>query len=217
MKVMTSSGPANMDLSLNKLPREELREIRAEFDNQGVYVYQAFRAEIAKSAVALGTFGPDFSLNRFTWIKPSLGWMLYRSRYAENRGQEAILRIKIGHQDFQDILRQVVPAIFEPGLSPSVDDWHGKLKLHDLRFQWDPGRDLSMQKIPHLRSLQIGIGPSHIRQYVNNWIMEVTDVTEAIKKLRAVKGRDRPAACPFVERVYDLPVDIKKNLGMQTD
>ena len=213
---MTISGSAYMNLSSSKLPKEELREIRAGFDDQGVYVYQAFCPEIAKSAVALGTFGSESSLNRFTWIKPSLGWMVYRSRYAKNRGQEAILRIKIGHQDFQDILRQVVPAIFEPGLFPSVNDWHGKLKLHDLRFQWDPERDLSMQKIPHLRSLQIGIGPSHIRQYVDNWIMEVTDVTEAIKKLSAVEARDRSAACPFVERVYDLPPDIKKSLGIQT-
>ncbi|HBB34945.1 MAG TPA: hypothetical protein DDZ80_20145 [Cyanobacteria bacterium UBA8803] len=33
----------------------------------------------------MGNFGKGFSLHRMTWIKPSLGWMLYRSGYATKR------------------------------------------------------------------------------------------------------------------------------------
>ena len=47
---------------------------RAEFDEEGVYVYQAFRDSIADYALAHGRFGgPDFNPARMTWIKPSFG------------------------------------------------------------------------------------------------------------------------------------------------
>ena len=58
---------------------------RAEFDEEGVYVYQAFRDSIADYALAHGRFGgPDFNPARMTWIKPSFAWMLYRCGYGHN-------------------------------------------------------------------------------------------------------------------------------------
>jgi hypothetical protein len=38
------------------------------FDEQGIYVYQAFSPDIVKTAVELGTFGKGFGLDRMTWI-----------------------------------------------------------------------------------------------------------------------------------------------------
>ncbi|MCU0544743.1 MAG: DUF4291 domain-containing protein [Oscillatoriaceae cyanobacterium Prado104] len=55
------------------------RKIFAAFDSEGIFVYQAFKAAIADEAVRKQTFGKGFNLERMTWIKPSLGWMLYRS------------------------------------------------------------------------------------------------------------------------------------------
>ena len=76
------------------------------FDEQGPYVYQAFSPQIVEVAVSLGTFGKGFGMDRMTWIKPSLGWMLHRSGYATKTRQEAIARIH---------LKQSVSAIFEKG------------------------------------------------------------------------------------------------------
>ena len=51
---------------------------RAEFDEEGVYVYQAFRDSIADYVLAHGRFGgPDFNPARMTWIKPSFACMLW--------------------------------------------------------------------------------------------------------------------------------------------
>jgi hypothetical protein len=48
-----------------------------------------------------------------TWIKPSFGWMLYRSGYATKHRQESILKIKLTHQGFQEILFQAIPTSFD--------------------------------------------------------------------------------------------------------
>ena len=50
---------------------------RAEFDEEGVYLYQAFRDSIADYVLAHGRFGgPDFNPACMTWIKPSFACML---------------------------------------------------------------------------------------------------------------------------------------------
>ena len=73
---------------------------RAEFNEEGVYVYQAFRDSIADYALAHGRFGgPDFNPARMTWINPSFAWMLYRSGYGhKDQNQKRILKIKVPHE-----------------------------------------------------------------------------------------------------------------------
>ena len=71
------------------------RQILAAFDEGGLFVYQAFSPEIVEAAVERGTFNRGFNLDRMTWIKPSFGWMLYRSGYAGKHRQERIARIRL--------------------------------------------------------------------------------------------------------------------------
>ena len=47
------------------------REIRADFDDRTIVVYQACREATAKPAIEHQKFVPPFSLDRMTWIKPS--------------------------------------------------------------------------------------------------------------------------------------------------
>ena len=47
------------------------KEIRAVYNDKTIRVYQAFNAQVADEAVAKGTFGSHFSMNRMSWIKPS--------------------------------------------------------------------------------------------------------------------------------------------------
>ena len=103
---------------------------RAEYDEEGVYVYQAFGDSIADHALAHGRFGgPDFNPARMTWIKPSFAWMLYRSGYGrKDPGQKRILKIKVPHKVLAEILRQ---CACEHGGGGCVG-----------RVQWDPERDL---------------------------------------------------------------------------
>ena len=71
---------------------EQSRSILADYDEDGIFVYQAFKPNIVEEALRQGTFGKGFNLDRMTWIKPSFGWMLYRSDYATARLQEGIVK-----------------------------------------------------------------------------------------------------------------------------
>lgn len=55
------------------------RHILAQFDDESVVVYQAYRPAIGHFAAAYRYFGGAFSFNRMSWIKPNFLWMMYRS------------------------------------------------------------------------------------------------------------------------------------------
>jgi hypothetical protein len=54
------------------------RQIRADYDDEGIVVYQAFNSEIANAAVKEQKLNasPAYRI-RMTWIKPSWCWMLF--------------------------------------------------------------------------------------------------------------------------------------------
>merc|ERR1719203_2156117 len=78
----------------------------AEWDDEGVYFYQAFNDEIADSAIEHQKFGgPKFNPDRMTWIKPSFAWMLYRAGYGlKDKNQSRVLRVKLSHEAAATIL-----------------------------------------------------------------------------------------------------------------
>ncbi len=193
------------------------RQILANFDKEGIVVYQAFNPSTAEEAVRLGTFGKGFSLERMTWIKPSFGWMLYRSGYATKHNQERILKIKLSHEGFQTILSQGIHTSFEPGLFKSEIDWQLALRQGEVPYQWDPDRDLRLQRLER-RALQVGIRGSVVRDYVNHWILGIEDVTElahAIKEAIANKQRHLPSVPE--ERVYEVSHQIQQTLMQVVD
>jgi hypothetical protein len=75
-----------------------------------------------------------------------------------------------------------------------------------LRVQWDPERNLAGGKLPY-RSLQLGIGRAHARDYATTWVHALEDVTPLVKTLDALRRAgewERAAALLPVERVYEL-------------
>src|ERR1043165_4803179 len=82
----------------------EGRHVMAQFDEETVVVYQAYRPSIGLFAAKHGYFGGDFSLNRMSWIKPNFLWMMYRSGWATKEGQEVVLAVWIARATFDAIL-----------------------------------------------------------------------------------------------------------------
>ncbi|GET40082.1 hypothetical protein MiSe_48900 [Microseira wollei NIES-4236] len=74
MKLVTESYLAQID----RWPKTG-RHILAQFDDESIVVYQAYRPAIGHFAASHGYFGGEFSLNRMSWIKPNFLWMMYRS------------------------------------------------------------------------------------------------------------------------------------------
>jgi len=189
------------------------RQIYANYDNTGVFVYQAFASHIVANALDKGTFGVGFNMDRMTWIKPSFAWMLYRSGYATKTRQEAILKIKLTHAGFLEILSHSVETSYNPRIYDTPDDWRLTLRKSPVRHQWDPERNLKLGKLER-RAIQIGIRGWVVHKYVNEWIIgleEVTDLAHDIQQ--AVKNR-KPLPTVPSEHVYPVSDDLIKRLGV---
>jgi hypothetical protein len=195
------------------MSEEESRRVLAHFDDLGVAVYQAFKPSTVRAAVAKGTFGAGFNLDRMTWIKPSLGWMLHRSEYATKHRMEAIAPVWLRHEGFLEILRQGVPTSFDPRLFESEQVWATALRRSDVRYQWDPDRDLRGWKLDR-RAIQIGIRGETVRRYVEEWIIRVEDVAGLAQAIgRAVSERSKPLPEVPEEREYPLDEALRRTLG----
>lgn len=69
------------------------QHILAQFDDETIVVYQAYKPSIGHFAAEHGYFGGDFSLGRMSWIKPNFLWMMYRSGWGTKPGQEVTLAV----------------------------------------------------------------------------------------------------------------------------
>eukprot|EP00092_Neocalanus_flemingeri_P057383 GFUD01068194.1.p1 GENE.GFUD01068194.1~~GFUD01068194.1.p1 ORF type:complete len:207 (-),score=54.33 GFUD01068194.1:407-1027(-) len=153
-------------------PQAGLNVFHGEWDEDGVYFYQAYCDSIASWALehqALG--GPHFKPTRMTWIKPSLAWMLYRSGYGQKHGQTTVLKVKLPHSAVATLLS---------GSSCKQGGGGGW-----GRVQWDPARDLFMsekagqKRLPRKktqRGIQMGL-KGHLSELYVASIISIEDVT----------------------------------------
>lgn len=194
-----------------------LHEIRAEYDAASIVVYQAYSPGIALPAVQHNRFVPPFSLNRMTWIKPSFLWMMERSNWGKKPGQEHILAVRITRQGWEEALSQAVLTSFERGVYRDHDDWRRQLNEATVHVQWDPERTLRGASLPY-RSIQVGLSRHIIQRYVEEWTVEIRDITPLVRKFSALiqsgKASNANDLLPK-ERVYALPAPIAHRLGMR--
>lgn len=194
------------------------REIWADFDDDGVVVYQAFKPSIATAAVRAQTFprGQGFNRDRMTWIKPSFGWMLHRSAHATKRRMQGVLRIKLRHEGFQEILAQAISTAFEPTVHPDEDTWRRALDASEVRYQWDPDRDLETRPLSR-RALQLGLRGGVVERYVEDWIIEIREMTTLAHEIRdAIRGR-QPLPQGPLERPLPVSAEIRRTLAMDVE
>ena len=191
----------------------EEREIRAAYDEEGLFVYQAYRPQIGSYAAKHGRFGDGFKLDRMTWIKPSFGWMLYRCGYGFKPGQEVVLRIKITHEGWLDALGRAVLSTHDQGVHGEKAFFQRALKASECRVQWDPDRTMALGRMER-RAIQVGLRGSLVPHYVNDWTIEIADVTELAHAVKqAVDSGDDLPEVPE-ERVYEVSPEIRQRLGM---
>ena len=140
--------------------------------------------------------------------------MLYRSGYATKHNQERILKIKLSHNGFQAILSQGIHTSFEPDLFKTEIDWQLALRRGEVRYQWDPDRDLQLRRLER-RALQVGIRGSVLSNYVNHWILGIEDVTELAHAIKeAVESKQKQLPLVPEERVYEVSAQIQQILQM---
>jgi hypothetical protein len=191
------------------------RQVRADFDEGSIVVYQAYGPAIAGPAAAAGRFGAGFKRSRMTWIKPSFLWMMYRCGWARKPGQERVLAIRISRVGFEWALTRSAFAHYDTALHADHDAWRASLG-EPVRIQWDPERDLHLQPLAH-RSIQIGLGGEAVGRYCDSWIQEIRDVTGLAHECRRMlteQGIEAASRLLPVERPYPVPSAIAAHVGM---
>lgn len=184
------------------------RQVRALYDDDSVTVHQAYPVRIAGPAVAAGRFVPPFSMTRMTWIKPSFLWMMYRCGWARKSGQERVLSIRISRTGFEWALAHSCLSHAERPTYPSREAWQERRDSSPVRVQWDPERDVAGNPLSW-RSIQIGLGPTAVRFYVDEWITGITDITDDVVRMRA-----EPDSLPMPkEKPYPLTDGLRAVIG----
>jgi hypothetical protein len=191
------------------------KRIYAAYDEEGVFVYQAYAPYIVKAALAKGTFDAGFSMTRMTWIKPSFAWMLYRSGYATKENQEAILKVKLSHEGFMEILGEAVASSFDSSIYKSPQKWKQQVSESNVRFQWDPERYLTLGEHPTRRAIQLGLRDWVVKKYVKHWIIGLEEVTDLAHQVKHAHETKQPFPPVPEERLYPVSDEIAQRLGIR--
>ena len=190
------------------------RHVLAQYDDETIVVYQAYRPEIGHwSARERRLGGPGFSLGRMSWVKPNFLWMMYRSGWGTKEGQEITLALRLRRAAFDDILAAAVHSAFVPHVYADEAAWKSAVERSDVRVQWDPDHDPDGKPLAR-RALQLGLRGRALQQLVNEWTVDVHDVSSFVTEQRE---RLRPSPHSLVtprERVYPVSPSSAAHLGV---
>ncbi|BDD03805.1 DUF4291 domain-containing protein [Aureibacter tunicatorum] len=193
------------------------QEIRADYDNKTITVYQAYNKNIALPAIKNNRFEKPFSFNRMTWIKPSYLWLMERSNWANKSNQEYILGIKIKRECWEKALAMGILTHPDKDIYSSGIDWEKMFDQAKVHIQWDPERTLKGGKLQE-RSIQVGISRFLIEEYNDNWIEEIVDMTPLTKKIYQLRKQGKYTEAKRLlpkERIYPVSKSIETSLGIK--
>lgn len=208
-----------MTINTNKAHNNIQNTIRAYYTENFIRVYQAYSTPIGKTALDNQTFvSPPFKMTRMTWIKPSFLWMAYRAGWGmKDDGQKVILAIDITHEGFLWALSHACMSSFKEKYHDSHEQWLAQKEQSPVRIQWDPERDIHLNKLDY-RAIQIGLSGEAVEHYVNDWIIKITDVSDLNAQIKSLvdtgKIEEAQALLPN-ERDYNFTEQLSNYLSKQ--
>lgn len=196
------------------MPQE--REIRAQYDRDTIVIYQAYSANIADAAIAQQRFVRPFSFHRMTWIKPSFLWLMHRSNWGQKSNQQRTLAVHITRAGWDKALSLGVLTHPEPTVYPDASIWESKFQNAPVHIQWDTERSLRGAGLNHF-SIQVGVSRYLIREFVDEWIVKIDDISATVSKMRAFlkSGQERHAKKLLpTESLYPVESTVAKRIYM---
>ena len=160
------------------------RHVLAQFDDDSIVVYQAYRPSIGRFAAEHGYFGGEFSLQRMSWIKPNFLWMMYRCGWATKPDQEVVLAVWLARSGFDQIVAAAVPSSFDESRYPDRAAWEEAVKHSAVRLQWDPDHGPHGEPLDR-RAVQLGLRGDVLASYARPWIRKIEDITPFVREQHA--------------------------------
>lgn len=165
------------------------RYIMAQYDDDTIWVYQAYRPEIGHFAAEHGYFGGAFSYSRMSWIKPNFLWMMYRSAWGTKSGQEVILAVRLQREFFERVLEAAVHSSYRPSGYDSPTAWKQAVGKSQVRLQWDPDHSPTGGKL-ECRAIQLGLRGDFLAEYGREAV-EILDMSDRVAEQRRNAVRER--------------------------
>ena len=141
---------------------------------------------------------------------------MYRAGWSyKDVNQSNILQITMTFDGFLTLLGSAVPT---SGVGMNVDGSKA------VRVQWDPERSVRLGRLDY-RSLQLGISGELNKRWIEEWICDIKDVTEDVRRWKAYldEGGQRTEMEQKVqeeldgqckEEVVEVDDEIRERLGM---
>lgn len=190
------------------------QHILAQFDDESVLVYQAYRPAIGNFAIEHQFFGGEFSYNRMSWIKTNFLWMMYRSGWGVKEGQEVTLAIRLKRPFFERVLELAVGSGFDSDKYTSREEWKKESIRSEVRFQWDPDHSPTGEKEVR-RAVQLGLRGETLAEYGREAIIEIIDLSEFVAEQRLAAVGDFGQLVIPRERVFvPQSVEAAKNVQL---
>lgn len=193
-----------------------LNAVRADYSPGSLVVYGAYSDAIADAALGANRFVAPFSLSRMTWIKPSLLWLMHRSNWAQKSGQTRILRVEITRSGWDEALGLGVLTCFEAGVHESPLQWRRELDAATVHVQWDPERSLRGADLGY-NSIQVGLSRHLIERFVDEWTLQISDITPLVRKTHALLTGGRADAAKKLlppEKPFPVEAGVARRLNM---
>lgn len=190
------------------------RHILAQFDDESVVVYQAYRPAIGHYAAKHQRFGGEFSFSRMSWVKTNFMWMMYRSGWGTKPDQEVTLAVRIHRAGFDQLLRDAVHSTFAPEIYGERSAWESAVAESQVRLQWDPDHDPTGVKVER-RAVQLGLRGPVLAAYAHEWIVEISDISAFVAEQRAHAHPPYTSLVTPREEVYPVAdVEVARRLGV---
>lgn len=186
------------------------RHIMAQFDDESIVVYQAYRPTIGHFAAINSYFGGEFSYSRMSWIKPNFLWMMYRSGWGTKNSQEVTLAIRLKRTYFDNLLREAVASSYNGQEFATREEWREAVANSDVRLQWDPDHNPSGEK-EERRAVQLGLRGEVLQGFKGEAIISIENISEFVAKQRinAKKAKYVTLVTPL-EDVYPVTDEVAR-------
>ena len=190
-----------------KLYKEQLKQwpqsgkcILAQYTDDYVVVYQAYKKSIGRFAAENQYFGGDFSFSRMSWIKTNFLWMMYRSGWGTKESQETTLAIYLKREYFETLLNNAYPSTNIHGLTK--DQWDKQIAETNVRLQWDPDHDPHGAK-QERKAIQLGLRKEYLKPFSGEGIVKIEDISGFVSEQRQFVQQNEldklitPSECNF--------------------
>jgi hypothetical protein len=126
-----------------------------------------------------------------------------------------VLAVEIARAGFEWALAHACLSHFDSDRYASHEAWARQVKASPVRVQWDPERSLGLELLPY-RSLQVGLSGSAVSLYVDEWIVNISDVTDTAHRIRdLLRVGDEKGATALLpdEQPYPLPEAVAATIA----